>query len=141
MHVKNMMVLGKLCLILVCSNSYAQSWQTPVYNNWNSGDSLFGFAYNMTKFFSKRLKPEDQALHSQSVYHALSNLENGETVEWFNDRTDAQGKAKIVYTFPANGSICRRVHSWVRFGVDSKNFEDTACFNNVLNTWNFIDKY
>ena len=48
MHVKNMMVLGKLCLILVCSNSYAQSWQTPVYNNWNSGDSLFGFAYNMT---------------------------------------------------------------------------------------------
>ena len=141
MLAKNMMVLGKLCLILVCSNSFAQSWETPIYNNWNRGDTLLGFAYNMSKFFSKRLKPEDQALHSQSVYHALNNLENGEVVEWFNDRTDAQGKTRIVYTFPANGHICRRVHSWVRFGIDSKNFEDTACFNTVLNTWKFIDKY
>lgn len=141
MLAKNLMALGKLCLILVCSNSYAQSWETPIYNNWTRGDTLVGFTHNLSKFLTTRLKKEDQVLHSQSVYHALNNLENGEVVEWFNDRTDAQGKAKIVYTFPANGNICRRVHSWVRFGADSKNFEDTACLNTSLNTWKFIDKY
>jgi len=141
MHVRNLMVLGKLCLILVCSNSFAQSWQTPIYNNWSRGDTLIGFTYNISKYLTTRLKKEDQALHSQAVYHALNNLENGEVVEWFNDRTDAQGKAKIVYTFPASGNICRRVHSWVRYGADSKSFEDTACRNTAVNTWNFIDKY
>lgn len=141
MRVKNMMVLGKLCLILVCTNSYAQSWETPVYQNWQRTDSIVGFAFNVTKWFTKRLKPEDQAMHSQSVYHALNNLENGEVVEWFNHRTDAQGKARIVYTYPGSGNICRRIHSWVRFGADEKSFQDTACYNNTTNTWIFIDKY
>jgi surface antigen len=136
-----MMVLGKLCLILVCTNSYAQSWETPVYQNWQRTDSIVGFAFNVTKWFTKRLKPEDQAMHSQSVYHALNNLENGEVVEWFNHRTDAQGKARIVYTYPGSGNICRRIHSWVRFGADEKSFQDTACYNNTTNTWIFIDKY
>jgi surface antigen len=141
MPAKNMMVLGKLCLILVCTNSYAQSWETPVYQNWQRTDSIVGFAFNVTKWFTKRLKPEDQAMHSQSVYHALNNLENGEVVEWFNHRTDAQGKARIVYTYPGSGNICRRIHSWVRLGADEKSFQDTACYNNTTNTWIFIDKY
>lgn len=143
MLAKNMMVLGKLCLILVCTSNIAlaQSWQGPVYNNIRNADSLIGFTINITKWFTKRLKPEDQAMHSQSVYHALNNLENGETVEWFNDRTDAQGRSRIVYTWPANGNICRRVHSWVRFGADEKSFQDTACYNTATNSWNFIDKY
>ncbi len=87
------------------------------------------------------MKPEDQAMHTQAVYHALNNLENGELVEWFNDRTDAQGKARIVYTWPANGNICRRVHSWVRLGADEKSFEDTACLYANTNVWKFVDKY
>ena len=137
-----MMVLGKLFLILVCSSSvYAQSWETPIYNSRTNNDTFVGFAYNISKWFSKRLKPEDQAIHTQSVYHALNNLENGELVEWFNDRTDAQGKARIVYTWPANGNVCRRVHSWVRFGADSKSFEDTACYNSITKGWKFVDKY
>ena len=107
-----MMVLGKLCLILVCTNSYAQSWETPVYQNWQRTDSIVGFAFNVTKWFTKRLKPEDQAMHSQSVY-----------------------------TYPGSGNICRRIHSWVRFGADEKSFQDTACYNNTTNTWIFIDKY
>jgi len=141
MLVRNLMALGKLCLILVCTNSYAQSWESPIFNNWSRADTLIGFTYNVSKFLTTQLKKEDRALHSQSVYHALNNLENGEMVEWFNDRTDAQGKAKIIYTFPANGNICRRVYSWVRLGAEEKNFEDTACYYNSTKTWKFIDKY
>ena len=143
MLARNTMVLMKLFLILVCFSNiaWAQSWGGPVNTNRHRGDSIVGFAMNISKWFTTRLKPEDQALHSQAVYHALNNLENGELVEWFNDRTDAQGKARIVYTYPGNGDVCRRVHSWVRFGADSRSYEDTACFNASINNWNFIDKY
>lgn len=142
MRVKNMMVIGKLFLILVCSNNvFAQSWETPIYNNWKRNDSIFGLVFNLTKYFSRSLKPEDQAMHSQTVFHALNNLENGEMVEWFNHRTDAQGMAKIVYTYPGSGDICRRVHSYVRYGADEKSFQDTACYNSTSKAWVFIDKY
>jgi len=143
MLAKNLMVIGKWFLILVCTSNlcFAQSWETPVTDNWKRSDSIPGFVFNISKWFTKRLKPEDQAIHSQSVYHALNNLENGELVEWFNHRTDAEGKARIVYTYPGNGNICRRVHSWIRFGADEKSFQDTACYNTATNAWVFIDKY
>jgi len=92
---------------------------------------------NLSRYFGTQLKPQDRELHRQAVYHALNNLENGEAVEWFNDRTDAQGKARIVMTTPANGGYCRRVHSWVRLGADQRAFEDTACYNVTTKTWNF----
>ena len=132
-----MMVLGKLCLILVCTNSSAQSFEGPVNNTWLSSDSAIHVLINLTRYFGTQLKPQDKALHRHAVYHALNNLENGEGVEWFNDRTDAQGKARIVMTMPNNGSVCRRIHSWVRLGADERSFEDTACYNVTTKTWNF----
>ena len=137
MHVKNMMVLGKLCLTLVCTNSFAQSWDSPINNRWHANDSGIAVLLNLTRYFSTQLKPQDRELHRHAVYHALNNLENGESAEWFNDRTDAQGKARIVYTLPANGSYCRRIHSWVRLGADQRSFEDTACYNVTTKNWVF----
>jgi surface antigen len=135
-----MMAIGKLCLILVCTNSHAQSWESPVNDRWLPSDNAISFMINMSKWFSTQLKPQDRELHRHAVYHALNNLENGEAVEWFNDRTDAQGKARIVMTTPANGSYCRRIHSWVRLGADQRSFEDTACYNVTTKSWNFTNK-
>jgi len=135
-----MMAIGKLCLILVCTNSHAQSWESPVNDRWLPSDNAISFMINMSKWFGTQLKPQDRELHRHAVYHALNNLENGEVVEWFNDRTDAQGKARIVMTTPANGSYCRRIHSWVRLGADQRSFEDTACYNVTTKSWNFTNK-
>ena len=104
-------------------------------------DGFLAFAYNMSIYYGSRLGKMDNALHTQAVYHALNNLENGETVEWFNDRSDSQGKARIVYTIPGSGTICRRIHSWVRVNSRANSYEDTACYNNNTNTWVFVDKY
>ena len=141
MLAKSTMVLGKLCLILACTASHAQSWNGPTNRAWIRDDSLLGFAYNISKHFTTRLNKEDSALHTQAVYHALENLENGELVEWYNDRSDSQGKARIVYTWQGSGNICRRVFSWVKFGDNARNFEDTACYNVDTKTWRFVDKY
>lgn len=131
------MVLGKLCLILACTNSYAQSWESPINQRWYPNESGLHILLNLTKYFSTQLKPQDKELHRQAVYHALTNLDNGEKVEWFNDRTDAQGIARVVMTIPANGSYCRRIHSWVRLGSEERAFEDTACYNVTTKMWNF----
>lgn len=141
MHVKNIMALGKLFLILACSNSYAQSWTGPMNRDRIKNDGLLAFTYNMSVYYGSRLPKADNALHSQAVYHALNNLDNGELIEWYNDRTNSHGKARIVYTIPGSGTICRRIHSWVQTADRSNNYEDTACYNNNTNSWTFVDKY
>lgn len=140
MPVKNTMALMKLCLILACTNSWAQSWEFPKPNP-NSGESALGSAWLIGKILETRMNKQDTAYHTQAVYHALNNLENGDLVEWFNERTGSHGKARIIYTWPSNSGPCRRVYSWARFGDQMRTYEDTACYNNTRNTWNFIDKY
>ena len=141
MHVKSIMALGKLFLILVCSNSYAQSWSGPVNQDRIKNDGFLAFAYNMSIYYGSRLNKFDNAMHTQAVYHALNSLDNGETVEWYNDRNNSYGKARIVYTVPGSGTICRRIHSQVRLANSVNTYEDTACYNNNTNTWTFVDKY
>ena len=76
MRVKNIMVLGKLFLILACTNSYAQSWSGPMNQDRVKNDGFLAFAYNMSIYYGSRLGKMDNALHTQAVYHAINNLEN-----------------------------------------------------------------
>lgn len=142
MLAKSLMVLGKLSLILACSVSHADpSWEGPKYKDWQRNDGILGFAYNVNRYFATKLSKEDASVHSRTVYFALNNLETGEVAEWFNDRTVSQGRARIIATWTAGGDICRRVYSYVINGQKSFTYEDTACYNNNIKTWNFIDKY
>lgn len=140
MLVKKWMVLTKLCLILACSNSFAQTWDFPQPRGVH-GDSVFSFGYHLGRMLEKRMGSIDLEYHTRAAYHALNNAENGELVEWFNDKGNSLGKIRVVYTFPAPGGWCRRLHSWVNAQGTVFTYQDTACYNSARNTWNFIDKY
>jgi surface antigen len=135
------MVLGKLFLILSLNTAQAQSWSSPAFTGWANPTDSASIVFNMAKWFSASLSKEDKMRHQQAVYHALNNLENGELVEWFNNATDSQGKVQISYTWPAGGTICRRVYSFVRKDTNARSYQDTACMDNNQKTWTFVDKY
>lgn len=139
MLVKSSMALLKLCLILVCTNSSAQSWETPYHNPYR-GNDVFNFAWAIGKILETRMGEVDRGYHTRAVYHALNNAVEGQDVEWFNDSMGSQGRARIVWTHPSPGGWCRRVHSLVYFNRHSMTYEDTACYNTQTNSWNFIAK-
>lgn len=141
MRVRNLTVLGKLCLLLASGNSFAQSWHSPAFDSWANPHTTAGVIYNMAKWFSTSLSKEDLAIHRSAVHHALNNLENGETVSWRSPSKDAEGAVQIAYTWPSNGLTCRRVYSYVRINSDAKGYQDTACMDNNRKTWTFVDKY
>lgn len=138
MLAKKWMVLTKLCLILAHSSVNAQSWDKPHHNPF--AGQLSGTAWFLGKIFETRMDKDDQAFHSQAVYHALNNAVEGQDVSWFNDRAGSQGLVRIVYTHPASGGWCRRLHSYVMFKNITKTYEDTACYNTHTNTWSWITK-
>jgi surface antigen len=96
---------------------------------------------SITRIFGASLGKEDIGRHQQAVYHALNNTENGETVTWYNNATDSEGRAMIVWTMPASGGACRRIYSYVRTKSYANSYQDTACLDNNRKTWTFIDKY
>ena len=128
----------KLSLTLVCTSVNAQSWERPSHNPYTG--SGIGTAYFIGKLFETRMSTEDQAFHSQAVYHALNNAVEGQDIRWFNDAKGSQGMARIVYTHPSPGGWCRRVYSAVIFSQIQKTYEDTACYNTHTKTWNWIYK-
>jgi surface antigen len=132
MRVRNGMVLGKLCLLLVLNTAYAQS---PAFETSNVIATL------ADRWFGNSLSKTDIHTHRTSVYHALNNLDNGELVSWHNDQANTAGQVKIAYTWPGGGGVCRRIYSYIRINSSYRSFQDTACLDNNRQTWTFIDKY
>jgi surface antigen len=133
MRVKNGTVLGKLCLLLFLNPVYAQS---PAFES-----QTVGIAWVMNKWFGNSLSKQDLDNHKQAVNHALNNLDNGETVTWRSIIDDADGQVRIVYTWPASGTVCRRIYSFIRINDKANSYQDTACLNTNRRTWTFVDKY
>lgn len=128
-------------LCLTQGNAFAQNWQSPAFDSWADSRTGAGIAFNIAKWFSASLSKDDLATHRSAVHTALNNLDNGELIEWRNDRSNTEGKVQIAYTWPNNGLVCRRIYSWVRVKNDSRGYEDTACLDNNQRTWTFVDKY
>jgi hypothetical protein len=77
MLAKNTTALGKFCLILaVSANCYAQSWNRPLFEEWQRNDNIVSVIYNSAKWFGSRLSADDNVYHSQAVFHALNNADN-----------------------------------------------------------------
>lgn len=132
------MVLTKLCLILASTSASSQSWESPHHNPY--AGQLSGTAIFLGKIFETRMDKQDQAYHSQAVYHALNNAVEGQDVSWFNDGNNSRGLVRVVYTQPSSGGWCRRIHSFVLFKNITKTYEDTACYNTHTKTWTWIYK-
>lgn len=128
------MVLGKLYLLLAINTAHAQGWNNPAFDST-------GTMSIMARIFGTNLSKEDVSTHRQAVYHALNNAENGETVVWYNNATDSDGKAMIAWTSPTNGGMCRRIYSYIRIKSNMSSYQDTACLDINRKTWSFVDKY
>lgn len=142
MLAKSLMGIGRLFLILVVSASaHAQSWDKPMKSELQSNYTLMGIIWNTTLYHVAMLERDDSNHHSLAVFHALDHAENGQVVEWFNERTESTGKVEIVMTWPASGMICRQISHYIRIKNKEKNWQETACRGRRNNTpWVFADK-
>ena len=133
--VKNLMVLGKLLILLSISPVQANDIQNPRFFEYRSGNfvnQLVTFSFG----WFKTLSDSQKQFYEQSLYHALLSSENGEKVEWYKD--DASGYAVPVVTWPTGSGHCRRLYiQAIAYGVE-KNMSATACYDNAQDNWRWI---
>ena len=137
MLAKSLTALGKLCLILACTNVWANSWEESRSREPAITMGVIDTAVGLIKYYSQRIDKENARYHSTAAYFALDNLETGEVAEWYNDRLGSKGVVRIIATWTGNGDICRRMYSYVLESRKSFTYEDTACYNKNRNMWEF----
>lgn len=141
MHALSRTVLGKLLIFTLCTNCFAQSWDSPSREDYVRSDSIPALMYNLWNTFSNRINESDKQKHEDAVYYALEHLDNGELIKWYNPKTNSSGHVQIAVTWMNGGLSCRRIYGQIQTEKFNKPFTDTACYNPSTNTWRFLDKY
>jgi surface antigen len=133
------MVVGKLLILLSCSNAVAEQIDNPKFFEYESSGFVDQLS-TLTFGWFKTLDEEQSAAYNQAVTHAVMYAEHGQKVKW--QQGNAYGLAVPVTTWPSNGGYCRRIYIHARAFNVGKELAATACFDGVSNKWQWHnDKY
>ena len=75
--------------------------------------------------------------HTQSVYFAINNLDDGETMSWHDNPSSSHGTVRILVTQNFGGKTCRMINSNIANSYKNRNFTQYACTTNQGRTWQF----
>jgi len=128
MLARNAMVVGKLLTVIVLG-----SFQ-PVQAQTRGFDSVISLYNIFNKMFDKATDLDKQKMQG-AVYTALNNLENGETLKWYNDVNGNHGAVEIVVTTTMGGEMCRRFYASFYTDKTNRHFEAWGCYNESIRTW------
>jgi surface antigen len=130
--VKNLMVLGKLLILILVNPVYANDISNPRFFEYRSGSFVNRLADISFGWF-KTLTPAQTDAYQQSLMHAVMAAETGERVFWY--RENAGGYAEPVYTWPNGSGYCRRIHIQVTAHGMNRSTAATACYDNAHDNW------
>jgi surface antigen len=133
--VRNLMVAGKLSILLAASPVQANDINNPRFFEYRSG----GFTNRLLDLsfgWFKKLDDQESAAYHQALSHAVMMAENGQRVQWYQNR--ASGYAVPVMTWPTGSGYCRRMHIQATAHGVEKAMSATACFDNAHDNWRWV---
>lgn len=75
--------------------------------------------------------------HTQTVYFAINNLDDGEKMVWSDNPSNSYGSVKILATQSYGGKTCRLVNNHIQNSYRTRNYTQYACTNDQGRTWQF----
>lgn len=148
---------GKLLILAIISISFtgcasnnfyaSNSSQYPAFGNYivpnpviNPANQIYGMIYNFAAYNYYGLSKDDKQRQQEAVFYALNNADNGEVVEWYNERSNTFGKVKPVQSYPQGSGYCRTLFSLISVKNTQRTFTETACVEGGHEGWRFIRK-
>ena len=129
-------ILSSLLLTANCanSNSYVKETQglftkfpEPVSLGENQLWSAPGMMWNHIQYLRFTLNDDEKKMHQSAVYHALNNAENGQITSWHSRERLAQGKVRVIHSFPISNGHCRVYQSYIELNGTARHFTNNAC--------------
>ena len=137
-----MLLLSSVLLLGACST--VTSYNSPVSSNMSVNSQYNHNGNNISTSITRiientvwRMPPEAASKHTQTVYFAINNLDDGSVMKWQDTKSNTSGSVQIVMTNSYGGSYCRLVNTQVWYEHKTRNLSEYACSTNNGRDWTF----
>ncbi len=110
---------------------------TPIFFGDDLKYSMPAFLWRQTQFLRFRLKKEEKKMHKSAVFFMLENVENGKIVSWYSDKRLANGKVRVIHSYPISGGYCRTYQAYIKLNGTERHMTNNACKYIGSPSWSF----
>jgi hypothetical protein len=89
--------------------------------------TIMRFGWRNTQYLRFKLKKDEKQLHKSAVYFMLENAPNGKIVSWYSKKRLANGKLRVIQSYPVSGGHCRTYQSYIKIRNKEKHMTNIAC--------------
>ncbi len=144
------MRLFKVIIVLISllgCNAYAHELEetkgslgempTPIFLGEDSKYSMTSWLFRATQYMKFRLKKDEKKMHESAVYFMLDNAETGKIVSWYSKKRLANGKVRVVHSYPISGGYCRTYQAYIKVNGKERHMTNNACKRITSGMWTF----
>ena len=100
--------------------------------------SMPAFLWRNTQFMRFRLNKEEKKMHKSAVFFMLNDVPNGKIVSWYSKKRLANGKVRVIHSYPISGGYCRTYQAYIKLNGKERHMTNNACkYIGADQTWVF----
>ena len=99
--------------------------------------SMPAFLWRQTQFLRFRLKKDEKKMHKSAVFFMLQSAGNGEIVSWYSDKRLANGKVRVIHSYPTGSGVCRTYQAYIKVNGAERHMTNNACKKVWSIGWSF----
>ena len=99
--------------------------------------SMPAFLFRLTQYMRFRLNKEEKMLHKSAVFFMLNNTPNGIITAWYSDKRLANGKVRVIHSYPISGGYCRTYQAYIKLNGKDRHTTNNACKYIGTSSWSF----
>jgi len=116
-----------------------ESMPNPTFMGEEEMYSLTIFAWRYTQFMRFRLKKDEKQMHKSAVFFMLENAPNGKIVSWYSKKRKANGKVRVIQSYPVSGGYCRVYQAYIKLNGTDRHKTNIGCKMDGAPTWEFYN--
>ena len=99
--------------------------------------SMPAFLWRNTQFMRFRLNREEKKMHQSAVFFMLNDVPNGKIVSWYSKKRLANGKVRVIHSYPISGGYCRTYQACIKLNGSERHMTNNACKYIGSPSWSF----
>ncbi len=99
--------------------------------------SMPAYLFRKTQYLRFRLKKDEKKMHESAVFFMLENVPNGKIVSWYSKKRLANGKVRVIRSYPINGGYCRTYQAYIKLNGKERHMTNNACKYIFRESWSF----
>ncbi len=99
--------------------------------------SMPAFLWRRTQFMRFRLNKEEKKMHQSAVFFMLNDVPNGKIVSWYSKKRLANGKVRVIHSYPISGGYCRTYQAYIKVKGKERHMTNNACKYIGSPSWSF----